>query len=129
MKIMEGIKRLEQEVMEMNNFNVYAIFNHIKNLPELQDKFSNKEKTIKGMYDYIYKKAKSVKQGNVAMVNDIIVYSWAANYFKHNNEELGIEEKKETPTKPVENITKPKEIEKPKEEEKVAQISMFEEVA
>lgn len=96
---MEGIKRLEQEVMEMNNFNVYAIFNHIKNLPELQDKFSNKEKTIKGMYDYIYKKAKSVKQGNVAMVNDIIVYSWAANYFKHNNEELGIEEKKETPTK------------------------------
>ena len=113
----------------MNNFNVYAIFNHIKNLPELQDKFSNKEKTIKGMYDYIYKKAKSVKQGNVAMVNDIIVYSWAANYFKHNNEELGIEEKKETPTKPVENITKPKEIEKPKEEEKVAQISMFEEVA
>lgn len=126
---MEGIKRLEQEVMEMNNFNVYAIFNHIKNLPELQDKFSNKEKTIKGMYDYIYKKAKSVKQGNVAMVNDIIVYSWAANYFKHNNEELGIEEKKETPTKPVENITKPKEIEKPKEEEKVAQISMFEEVA
>ncbi len=126
---MEGLKRLEQEVMEMNNFNVYTIFSHIKDLPELQDKFDNTEKTIKGMYDYIYEKARTVKQGNVAMVNDTIVYLWGTNYFKHSNEELGIEEKKETPTKPVENITKPKEIEKPKEEEKVAQISMFEEVA
>ena len=91
---MEGIKRLEQEVMEMNNFNVYAIFNQIKDLPELQDKFDNKEKTIKGMYEYVYEKARTVKQGNVAMVNDRIVCLWAANYFKHSNEELGIKEKK-----------------------------------
>ena len=58
---MEGLKRLEQEVMEMNNFNVYTIFSHIKDLPELQDKFDNTEKTIKGMYDYIYEKARTVK--------------------------------------------------------------------
>ncbi len=128
---MEGIKRLEQEVMEMNNFNVYTIFNHIRNLPELQDKFNNNEKTINGMYEYVYGKARTVKQGNVAMVNDTIVYLWATNYFKHSNEELGIKEKKVTPppVKKEENKTQQEEKEQKKEEEKVAQISMFEEVA
>lgn len=125
---MEGLKRLEQEVMEMNNFNVYTIFNQIKDLPELQDKFDNKEKTIKGMYEYVYEKARTVKQGNVAMVNDRIVCLWATNYFKHSNEELGIKEKRITPapTKSVEDIPKSKEIE---QEKKDIQISMFEEVA
>ena len=129
---MEGLKRLEQEVMEMNNFNVYTIFNQIKDLPELQDKFDNKEKTIKGMYEYVYEKARTVKQGNVAMVNDRIVCLWAANYFKHSNEELGIKEKKVSPppVKKAENETQQEEKEqKKKEEEKNAQISIFSEVA
>ena len=129
---MEGIKRLEQEVMEMNNFNVYTIFNQIKDLPELQDKFDNKEKTIKGMYEYVYEKARTVKQGNVAMVNDRIVCLWAANYFKHSNEELGIKEKKVSPppVKKAENETQQEEKEqKKKEEEQNAQISIFSEVA
>ena len=127
---MEGIKRLELEVMEMNDSNVYAIFNHIKDLPELQNKFDNKEKTIEGMYDYIYSKARAVKQGNVAMVNDRIVYLWATNYFKHSNEELGIKEKKVTqpPVKKEENKIQQEEKEQ-KSDEKDAQISMFEEVA
>lgn len=128
---MEGIKRLEQEVMEMNNFNVYVIFNNIKDLPELQDKFDNKEKTIKGMYEYVYYKAETVKQDNVAMVNDRIVCLWAANYFKHSNEELGIKEKKVSPppVKKAENETQQDEKEQKKEEEKNAQISIFSEVA
>ena len=128
---MEGIKRLEQEVIEMNNFNVYAIFNHIKCLPELQDKFNNKEKTIKGMYEYVYGRAKTVKQDNVAMVNDRIVYSWASNYFKHSNKDLGIKEKKISPpsVKELENKTLQEEKEQKKDEEKDTQISMFEEVA
>ena len=128
---MEGIKRLEQEVMEMNNFNVYAIFNHIKCLPELQDKFNNKEKTINGMYEYVYDKARTVKQGNVAMVNDRIVYLWATNYFKYSNKELGIKEKKVSspPVKKVESKVGQEEKEQKKEEEKDAQISIFSEVA
>ena len=50
---MEGIKRLEQEALEMNNHNVILIFDYIKNKEELQDKFNNEEKTIKGMYDFM----------------------------------------------------------------------------
>ncbi len=127
---MEGIKRLEQEVIEMNNFNVYTVFNHIKDLPELQDKFDNKEKTIKGMYEYVYDKAETVKQDNVAMVNYTIVYLWATNYFKYSNKELGIKDKKVAPpsVKNVENKIQQEEKEQKKEEEKNTQISMFEEV-
>ena len=47
---MEGKERLEQETIEMNNYNVVLIFNYIKDKDELQEKFDNEEKTIKGIY-------------------------------------------------------------------------------
>ena len=131
---MDGIQRLEQEVLEMNNFNVYAIFNHIKNLPELQDKFDNKEKTIKGMYEYICSKAKTLQQNNVAMVNDAVVYSWTTNYFKLSNKELGIKDKNVPPPsvdkiKDMEQTIKLEETEKKNDNENCSQISMFSEVS
>ena len=44
---MEGKERLEQETIEMNNYNVVLIFNYIKDKDELQEKFDNEEKTIR----------------------------------------------------------------------------------
>ena len=127
---MEGIERLELEVLEMNNFSVSNMFNNIKNKPELQEKFNNKEKTIKGMYEYVYEKARSLRQGNVAMVNDQVVYLWATNYFKYTNEELGIKKKglkPETNKKESKKEDK-KEEKKAEKEENNPQISMFGEV-
>lgn len=93
---MEGKERLEQETIEMNNYNVVLIFNYIKDKDELQEKFDNEEKTIKGMYEFICGKAKKLAQDGVAAVNDKVVYLWAITYFCKSNEELGIkkEEKK-----------------------------------
>lgn len=93
---MEGKERLEQETIEMNNYNVVLIFNYIKDKDELQEKFDNEEKTIKGMYEFICGKAKTLAQNGVAAVNDKVVYLWAITYFCKSNEELGIkkEEKK-----------------------------------
>lgn len=124
---MEGIKRLEQEALEMNDHNVILIFDYIKNKEELQDKFNNEEKKIKGMYDFICSKAKNLAIRNVAMVNDRIVYLWAMAYFNKSNEELGINKK---------NLISKKEIKKPeetkeehkKENKKDDQVSLFEEV-
>ena len=127
---MEGIERLELEVLEMNNFSVSNMFNNIKNKPELQEKFHNKEKTIKGMYEYVYEKARALQQGNVAMVNDQVVYLWATNYFKYTNEELGIKKKglkPETNKKESKKEDK-KEEKKAEKEENNPQISMFGEV-
>ena len=91
---MEGIERLELEVLEMNNFSVSNMFNNIKNKAELQEKFNNKEKTIKGMYEYVYEKAKELQQNHVAMVSDPVVYMWVTNYFRYTNKELGIKKEK-----------------------------------
>ena len=127
---MEGIERLELEVLEMNNFSVSNMFNNIKNKPELQEKFNNKEKTIKGMYEYVYEKARALQQGNVAMVNDQVVYLWATNYFKYTNEELGITKKglkPETNKKESKKEDKTEETKAEKKEDK-PQISMFGEV-
>lgn len=126
---MEGKERLELEVLEMNDFTISNIFNNIKNKPELQEKFNNKEKTISEMYKYIYEKAQALKQGSVAMVHDQVVYLWATNYFKYTNAELGMKKENEN-SKPV-NITKTKDEkqEKVNEEKKEnPQMSLFGEV-
>lgn len=117
---MNGLERLEKESIEMNNHNVILIFNYIKEKESLRDKFNNEEKTIKGMYEFICNKARTVSQNNVAMVQNNIVYLWAMAYFNKTNEELGINKKVPAPKKE----TKKTEIKK--EEKKDNQISLFE---
>ncbi len=126
---MDGIERLEQEALAMNNHNVILIFDYIKNKEELQDKFNNKEKTIKGMYDFICNKARILAVRNVSMVNDNIVYIWAMAYFNKSNEELGINNNiivQENVAKKIE--PKNQEEKDTKREKSDNQISLFEEV-
>ena len=52
-KSMEEIERLENEVIEMNDYNVLTIFNYLKSRNDLYEKFNNKEKSIKEMYRFI----------------------------------------------------------------------------
>lgn len=125
---MEGKERLEQETIEMNNYNVVLIFNYIKDKDELQEKFDNEEKTIKGMYEFICGKAKTLAQDGVAAVNDKVVYLWAITYFCKSNEELGIkkEEKKINSATDAskESISSKEKCIKESDE----QVSIFEEV-
>lgn len=149
---MEGLERLENEVLEMNDYNVSAIFNFLKTKNELLEKFNNAEKTIKQMYKFICDKARNQAKNNVAMVNDRIVYIWAMTYFNKTNEELGI--KKEVNPKPKadtktksktidetqteteiktkieqkDDITPPKKEKKPPKVEDKNQVTLFEEV-
>ncbi len=125
---MEGKERLEQETIEMNNYNVVLIFNYIKDKDELQEKFDNEEKTIKGMYEFICGKAKTLAQNGVAAVNDKVVYLWAITYFCKSNEELGIK-KEEKKIKSVTDASKESISDKEKGiKESDEQVSIFEEV-
>ncbi len=125
---MEGKERLEQETIEMNNYNVVLIFNYIKDKDELQEKFDNEEKTIKGMYEFICGKAKTLAQNGVAAVNDKVVYLWAITYFCKSNEELGIK-KEEKKIKSATDASKESISNKEKGiKESDEQVSMFEEV-
>ena len=122
----DGIQRLETEVIEMNNMNVAKIFDYLKTRPEMQEKFNNKEKSIKQMYQYICDKAQKQAQDNVAMVDDKIVYIWAMTYFNRSNEDLGLNKKPEPPKKIETKKEEQKaEIKQEENKEDPAQMSMF----
>lgn len=90
---MEGLERLETEVLEIDNSSVSAVFNYLKTRKDLYEKFNNKEKSIKQMWNYICDKARKKSKNNVTVVQDNLVFIWAVNYFCKNNSELGIKEK------------------------------------
>lgn len=127
---MEGLKRLDTEVLELNDYNVSAIFNYLKEREDLIDKFDNEEKSLKEMYKYICDKARKKAVNNVAMIDDRVVYLWAVTYFTKSNEELGLKKenvktKKEDTTKKVEDKQL---VEKKEDKKEDNQISMFQEV-
>lgn len=128
---MEGIERLENEVLEMNNYNVSVIFDYLKNREDLTQYFNNEEKSIKQMLEYIYEKARKQQRGNVAMISDNVVYLWAITYFSKSNEELGLKAKKVMPptsTEVVEKIEKNQTKKEEKALEENNQITLFQEV-
>lgn len=122
---MDGLKRLESQVIALDDSNISAIFEYLKTRVDLYDNFNNEEKSIKGMYDFICSKAKSHKVNNVAIVSDKVVYLWAVNYFVKTNQELGIIE--DTSTK-VSSMKVNKEVTtSSKKEVEDNQISIFQE--
>lgn len=126
---MEGIKRLESEVLEMNNNYISAIFEYLKTKRELYECYNNEEKTIKQMYKFICDKAEKQKIGNVAIISDQMVYLWAVIYFSKSNEELGIKENKKVMPPSSDEVIKNIEKKKTKkEDEKDNQITLFQEV-
>lgn len=132
---MEGLERLENEVLEMNNCNISAIFDYLKTRTDLYEKFNNKEKSIHQMYEFIYEKARKQKVDNVAMISDRVVYLWAVTYFLKSNDELELKEKRVMPPIPAEvikeNEKKTKKEETKSEEKKLEdnQITLFQEVS
>lgn len=125
---MNGIERLEEQTLKINNPNVTAIFNYLKTREDLKKYFENEEKNMNQMYEYVTEKAKERAYKMVAMIEDNLVYLWATNYFMKSNEELKITKKEEKPKVQTE-IVKQKEIEKDeKKENKDEQITLFQEV-
>lgn len=133
---MEGLERLETEVLEMNNNNISAIFEYLKTRKELYKYFNNEEKHISDMYEFMCNKAEKQKIGKVAMISDRMVYLWAVTYFTKSNEELGINKKKKIMPPSADEVIKNIENKKVNEdkqspvEEKIkdAQITLFQEV-
>ncbi len=128
---MNGIERLETEVLELNDYNVSKIFEYLKTREDLYEKFDNEEKTINQMYEFICNRAELQKRGRVAMIDDKVVYLWAIMYFMRSNKDLNIIKKE---SKIIENKRDPekdKEATQPISQQikkDSAQISLFQEV-
>lgn len=129
---MNGLEKLEKEVLEMDDPSVTKIFEYLKTRKDLYEKFNNKEKSIKQMYKYICDKAQTKAKSHVAVVEDNLVYLWAVTYFNRSNEELGIKKEKAMPPSAKDVIGKIDKEQAKKSEEQTkkqdTQISMFEEV-
>lgn len=129
---MEGIERLEKQVIEMNDPSVTRIFDYLKTRKDLYEKFNNEEKTMSEMYKFLFKKAEKHKINRVAIIDDNLVYLWAITYFSRSNKDLGLEGEKSTPTadkkedKKLQN--KIDQEEKSKDVTSPNQITLFEEV-
>lgn len=121
---MEGLERLETEVLEMNNSYILAIFEYLKTRTDLYEYFNNKEKSIKQMYKFIYEKSRKQKIDNVAMISDRMVYLWAVTYFTKTNEELDLNEKKVIPPSSNE-VIKNMEKKKSKKEKKSSEVNQI----
>lgn len=129
---MEGLERLEKEVLEMNNNNILAIFEYLKTRTDLYEKFDNSEKSIKQMYKFICEKAKKQAINNVAMINDKMVYLWAVTYFNKINSELGLNETPKVMPPSVKEVIKnieKKEKENETKKDNLEQITLFQEVS
>ena len=120
---MEGLEKLEKEVLELNNSNVTAVFEYLKNRTDLYDKFENEEKSAEQMWKFICDKARKQAVHNVAMIADNLVYMWAVTYFLKSNDELGLNENNDKLPTPI-DVTKKKEKKKPEDN----QITLFGEV-
>lgn len=121
---MEGLEKLENEVLEMNDNSISKIFEYLKTRKDLYEKFKSEEKSIEEMYKFIYDKARVHAKNNVAVIDDRIVYLWAVTYFNKSNEELGIKKVKAVKVMPP---TATEVIEKFEKKEN-NQVSIFEEV-
>ena len=51
----------------------------------LVEKINTGDKTMKGCMDYIIEQAKSMREGNCAVVDDAKVYGWAMHYFEEDS--------------------------------------------
>lgn len=126
---MEGLERLETEVIELDNYSITKIFNYLKTRTDLYEKFNNEEKSMDQMYDYIYNKAKKHEHKRMAMIDDPVVYLWAVTYFIKSNEELGIKAEKEVAPSENEEIKElDKDSTKKEKKDEDNQITLFQEV-
>ena len=94
---MEGIKRLDEMITGQKDRYLIMIIDYLKQQLDMDKDFQKEEKNLKDMAEYIRNNARKKATGNVAVIEDAVVYQWAKDYFSKSNDELGI-----SPTKKVE---------------------------
>lgn len=87
---MDGIKRLQEMIKGQKDKYLNIIVNYLVTQIELNQYFLNEQKNLKNMAKYIKDKARKQASGNVAVIEDEMVYQWAKEYFIKSDDELGI---------------------------------------
>lgn len=115
---MSGVERLKKLVEGQQDPSLLKVIEYLSNIDDLDDKFLNTDKTIKGMVDYIKSEAKKIAKDGYCWVEDTTVYEWSVNYWVKTDDELGIK-------KPITTPVKTKSEEVVPEVKQVGQLSLF----
>ncbi len=104
----EGRERLKKLIEGQTDQSLLKVVDYLLTLTDMNDKYLNDEKSIKGMVDYIKDTAKKQAKDGYCWVEDDKVYEWAKIYFDKSDDELGIKKVISISTPKIE--TKKKEI-------------------
>ena len=88
---MEGIERIKALSSDIEDKPLLKIIDYLLDRTDMDNKYLNDKKTLKGMIDFIKSEAKKLATNGVAMLEDEEVYGMAIHYFDESNEDLGIE--------------------------------------
>jgi hypothetical protein len=123
--------------MTKNNEFSTVVNQYLQNMAEhdeaFAEKFANKEKSIVKCCDYIVNQARKQAVKSAAIVQDDVVFGWAAHYYQETNEDLANEGKeKAQDAKPKEDkvactvsISKPTKLAKKQEKSKYIELDLF----
>lgn len=89
---MEGIERIKALSSDIKDKTLLKIIEYLVNRTDMDNKYLNNKKTLKGMIDFIKSEAKKLATNGVAMLEDEEVYGMAIHYFDESDEDLGIKE-------------------------------------
>ncbi len=129
---MEGLNRIRALAAEVKNKPLLKVIDYLLIREDMNEKYLNEEKTLKGMVSYIRSEARKLAEDGVAMIEDSTVYNWAIHYFDESNEDLKVstvpvkEEKIEVKKESTKAVVKvQKEKTKNKEWIPEGQLSLF----
>lgn len=88
--------------MTKNNEFSTVINQYLQNMAEhdeaFAERFANKEKSIEKCCDYIVNQARKQAVKSAAVVQDDVVFGWAAHYYQETNKDLANEGKEKPET-------------------------------
>lgn len=106
---MDGIERIKKLAEGQKDKPLLKVVEYLLSRTDMNEKYLNEEKNLKGMIIFIRMEAKKQAVNGVAMIEDEVVYGWAIHYFDESNKDLGLT---------IENDAEAEEITVPKIENK-----------
>lgn len=89
---MTGKERIKALAADVKDKALLQIIDYLLSRNDMDEKYLNESKSLKGMIDYIRLEAQKLATNNMAVVIDEVVYGWAIHYFDEDNKDLNIKD-------------------------------------
>lgn len=93
---MTGVERLKEMAKGQKSTGVQETVNYLISRKDMDSKYLNEEKSLKGMCKFIKSKANNHMEEGWNFISNEVVYAWAIMYFSLPNEFLKIKSENAT---------------------------------